>query len=257
MNLQLNNKYFIVTGASSGFGLAITEALLAEGANILAVARSKDGLDTLKSRFPSGVTTLAGDITLAATQDKVLEKLGKNVLSGVVVNAGGPPAMSFCESNLADWDAAYQQVLRWKIEFTKKFLPLLEPHKYGRVLYIESVSVLQPIENLVLSNSLRMAVVGFVKTLSQEKAHTGITFNIAAPGYHATAAMLRLFRKRSDLMGLTLEEAKHTYELESPMQKLGDPHDFAKFAVWLLSPYSKFVTGVTYPFDGGLLKSSM
>jgi 3-oxoacyl-[acyl-carrier protein] reductase len=143
------------------------------------------------------------------------------------------------------------------VKLTQELLEKFKDQNYGRILYIESVAVKQPIENLILSNSLRMAVVGFVKTLSQEVAHQGITLNILAPGYHATPAMERLFANKSMLLGISPEDARKEFEKETKVGFLGDPKDFASLAVWLLSPHSRFITGQTISVDGGLIKGSM
>jgi 3-oxoacyl-[acyl-carrier protein] reductase len=103
------------------------------------------------------------------------------------------------ETNLDDWDTAYNSLLRWKVELIKALLPTFQNQNYGRIVFIESMSVKQPVANLVLSNSLRLAVVGFVKTLSQEVSKDGITVNILAPGFHDTPAAQRLFVKRSEV----------------------------------------------------------
>jgi 3-oxoacyl-[acyl-carrier protein] reductase len=124
-------------------------------------------------------------------------------------------------------------------------------------LFIESASVKQPIENLVLSNSMRLAVVGFVKTLSQEIAHEGITLNVLAPGYHATPAMERLYVKKAMLLGMTPEEVRKDFESETRVGKLGNPDDLSALALYLLSPQSSFITGQTISVDGGLIKSTM
>ncbi len=136
-------------------------------------------------------------------------------------------------------------------------LEKFQEQEYGRILFIESAAVKQPIENLILSNSLRMAVVGFAKTLSQEVAHQGITCNILAPGYHATPAMERLFANKSLLLGISSDEAKKEFEKETKVGHLGDPEDFGSLAVWLLSSHSRFITGQTISIDGGLVRGSM
>jgi len=176
-------------------------------------------------------------------------------LSGVVINAGGPPAKSFITTNITDWDDAYESILRWKVKITKELLPIFQEQKFGRLLYIESASVKQPIDNLILSNSLRLAVVGFVKSLSREVGDQGITMNIIAPGYHATPAMDRLFKKRSESQGISTSEAKTEFEKEILTGKMGDPDDLASLATWLLSNHSKYITGQTITIDGGLVKS--
>lgn len=257
MNLDVKGELFVVTGATSGFGQAITNQLLSEGAKVIINARGNDKLISFQEQFPEKLEVVCGDITTDATISSLLRKIGKRKISGIVINAGGPPAMSFQNTKLQDWDNAYQNVLRWKIKLTQSIIPLMVEQQYGRLLYLESASVKQPIENLVLSNSLRLAVVGFVKTLSQEIAKDGITLNILAPGYHATAAMERLFTHKSMLLGISPEEARREYELESKIGKLGDPADLASLASWLLSPHSRFVTGQTISVDGGLIRGTL
>lgn len=255
MNLNLTDNLFVVTGATSGFGKAIAEALIRENAKVIINARGEEKLLEFQKAFPENIEYIAGDITTDATISTLVRKIGDRKLSGLVVNAGGPPAKSFIQTQLNDWDKAYESILRWKVKITKEILPLLERHSYGRIVYIESASVKQPIDNLVLSNSLRLAVVGFVKTLSQEIAHKGITLNILAPGYHATPAMERLFDNKSIQQGITTSEAKSEFEKEILVGKMGEPEDLASLATWLLSPYSRYITGQTISVDGGLIKS--
>ncbi len=257
MDFNLSDKLFTVLGATSGLGLAITESLIAEGANVIINARGEENLNAIKAKFGEKIEILQGDITTDATIANLFRLIGKRTLHGIVINAGGPPAKSFLETDLSDWDDAYKNILRWKVKLTHELLDKLRPQNYGRLLFIESAAVKQPVENLVLSNSLRLAVVGFVKTLSQEIAEYGITANILAPGYHSTPAMERLFNKKSMLLGISPLEAKKIYEDETLIKKLGDPTDFASIALWLLSPLSSFVTGQTISIDGGLVKGTM
>ncbi len=256
MDLDITKKLFLVTGATSGFGKAITEALLEEGAHIIINARGEEKLIALAKKHPNQIETVAGDITTDETISRVTRCIGERALSGLVINAGGPPAMSFEESDLKDWDKAYASVLRWKVKLTQELLPLLKRENYGRIVYIESVSVKQPITNLVLSNSLRLAVVGFVKTLSAEIASNGVTMNILAPGYHTTPAMERLFAKHSQTQGISKEKAKAKFDKEPPVQRMGEAKELASLAVWLLSPKSGYITGQTISVDGGLVKGS-
>ena len=257
MDLRIKDQLFVVTGSGSGFGRAIAERLILEGAHVIINARGEENLEKLRTKYPDRVESLPGDITTDATISSLLTKLHGKKLHGMVINAGGPPAKSFINTEITDWDDAYEKILRWKVKLTQELLEKFEDQMYGRILYIESASVKQPIENLVLSNSLRLAVVGFVKTLSQEIAHKGITLNILAPGYHATAAMERLFTHKSMLLGITPAEAKSEYIKESRTGMLGDPEDFATLAAWLLSPHASYITGQTISVDGGLVKGTM
>lgn len=254
MDLQLKNQLFVVGGATSGFGKAVAEALINEGANIIAVARGSEKLEALKKTAEKKVEIIGGDITESATIQKLLETIGNRQLHGVLINAGGPPAKTVLETTLEDWDAAYKSILRWKVELTQKLVPAMIKANYGRFVYIESASVKQPMENLVLSNSLRVAVVGMVKTLSQEIAQHGITLNVLAPGFHATPAMDRLFKKKSEQAGISEAAAKELYIRQTKTGALGEADDFASLAVWLLSPASKYITGQTITVDGGVVK---
>ncbi|MEM1319516.1 MAG: SDR family oxidoreductase [Bacteroidota bacterium] len=257
MNLKIKRKLFIVGGATSGFGKAVAMQLLAEGAKVIGVARSAAPLQKMEKKYDGQLEAVVGDITQEATIAALAKKVGRRKLAGILVNAGGPPAMSFLETKLEDWDEAYRKVLRWKIAITQAFLPNMLQQQYGRMLYVESVSVKQPVKNLVLSNSIRLGVVGFVKTLSQEVAAAGVTLNILGPGYHATPAMDRLFKKRSESESISIAEARAAYEAQTGVGKMGDPKEFASLAAWLLSPLSSYITGQTISVDGGLVQGVM
>jgi len=257
MELNIKNKLFIVTGATSGLGKGVATALLNEGATVIAIARNKDKLDQLASHYTGLVEGLSGDITHSNTISRVVDQVGNRDLDGVCINAGGPPAKSFLETELQDWDQAYQNILKWKVEFTKALLPKFRNQKYGRFVFIESESVKQPIENLVLSNSLRLAVIGFVKTLSQEIAHEGITLNVLAPGFHDTPAAHRLFVKRGEVENISVAEARKQYEQQMKVGRMGDTGEFGMLAAWLLSPHSGYITGQTIAVDGGAVRGTM
>lgn len=254
MNLQVNQQLFIVTGASSGFGKAIAEALLAEGAHIIAVARGEEKLQALKAIDPQSVEILSADMTDPSSIGSLMTLLGNRIPSGIVVNAGGPPAKTVLETTLEDWDKAYQTLLRWKLALIHAIVPGMIERKYGRIVFIESASVKQPIENLVLSNSLRAAVVGMVKTLSQEIAGTGVTLNVLGPGSHNTPAIDRIYHKKSEQTGKPFEEVKAAAIQQIPVGFLGEADDFASLALWLLSPHSRYITGQTITVDGGAVK---
>lgn len=257
MELNIQNKLFVVTGATSGLGKGVADALLNEGANLIVVARDNNKLIEFASEKPESIEILAGDITQSETIKKLADSIGSRNIEGLLVNAGGPPAKSFMETELSDWDVAYKNILRWKVELTKALLPkFLEKH-YGRIVFIESSSVKQPVENLVLSNSLRLGVVGFVKTLSQEVASLGVTMNILAPGFHNTPAAERLFVKRSEVENISVEAARNRYESEIKVGRMGDPEEFGKMAAFLLSPLSGYMTGQTINMDGGANKGTM
>jgi len=257
IDLKIGGQLFIVTGASSGFGNAVAKVLLDNGAGVIAVARRKDKLQELAAGHPESVETVCGSVTEDDTLTAILKQLGDRELSGIFINAGGPPAMSFEETGMEHWDEAYKLILRWKVQLVKSLLPRFRKKQYGRILFSESSTVKQPIENLVLSNSLRMAVAGAAKTLALEVASEGITVNLIGPGYHDTSAVDRLFHKKSELEGIPFEEARKQTISGIPVGKIGDPDDYATLAVWLLSPLSGFVTGQVYSLDGGTTRYSL
>lgn len=255
MDLGLKNRLFVVCGATSGFGLAIASALVGEQAKVIAVARSREKLDALADKHGAFLEILQADLTQEDSIGLLEKAIGNRKPDGILVNASGPPARPFVETTMADWDQAYYQLLRWKVELTLRLLPVFQGRGYGRFLYIESSAIKQPIENLVLSTSLRLSVAGFVKTVSQELADTGITFNILAPGYHDTPAIDRIIHKKSSSGGISYDEARRLIIQGIPMKKTGSTGNFSSLALWLLSPKSEFVTGQTFVVDGGLVRS--
>lgn len=254
MDLQLKNQRFLVCGASSGFGRAIAETLLQEEANVIAVARRSKKLQKLKDRYESQVQIVSGDLTEEETHNKIEQKIGNDGLAGVVVNAGGPPALTPLETAVFDWDQAYKLVLRWKIELALRLVSYLTTNNYGRILFVESKSVKQPIPKLVLSNSFRAAIVGFAKSLAEEIAHEGVTVNVLAPGAHDTPAIERVIRKESEDSGKSLEEVRNDMEAAIPVGRMGKAEELASLAAWILSPHAGYVTGQTISHDGGSIK---
>jgi len=251
MNLNIKDQLFIVCGATSGFGLATLKNLIVDEAKVIAIARGNEKLMDLQKQYPKLIEPFCADITKSETITALQNKIGNRKLSGVFINAGGPPAMKTLETKLADWDNAYQQLLRWKVELTQALVPLMIQENYGRMVFLESSSVKQPIDNLVLSTSLRLSVVGFVKTLSQEIAESGVCMNILAPGYHETPAINRLLEKKAEQDNISVEQAKSNIASGIRMKKMGNPEDLGQLAAWLLSPASGYISGQTISLDGG------
>ncbi|MGQ1908681.1 SDR family oxidoreductase [Marinifilum sp. RC60d5] len=159
--------------------------------------------------------------------------------------------MKTMETTLIDWDNAYHQLLRWKVELTQALIPIMLKENYGRFVFLESSSVKQPIDNLVLSTLLRLSVVGFVKTLSQEIAKSGVNLNIIGPGYHETPAINRLLDKKAEQENISSKEAKSKITSSIRMKKMGNPEDLGQLAAWLLSRASAYISGQTISVDGG------
>nr|WP_321407340.1 SDR family oxidoreductase [uncultured Carboxylicivirga sp.] len=257
MDLGIKNQTFLVGGCTAGFGKATTEALLNEGAKVIGVARKEEGLNQLHSIYKKSFIPLVGNITTSETINTAVNLAKQENISGVLINAGGPPAMSFEETRLSDWDEAYRNLLRWKVELTHKLLPHFKEKQYGRIVFIESSSVKQPYENLVLSTSLRLAVVGMMKTVSQEVSGQNINFNMIAPGSHNTSAINRLIEKKSQVTGDDFDKVKQQFIDAIPAKQFGNPEYLGSLATWLLSPIAEFVTGQVYAIEGGAVRSTL
>lgn len=251
MDLKLTDQRFIVCGASSGFGNAIARQLLIEGANVVLVARRADKLRESFNHFNNRTEIIEGSLIYSETLDKIEKTAGKEDFHGIVLNAGGPPTGTPLQTDMKDWDAAWQLVMRWKIDLSLRLAPLLVEKNYGRMLFVESKSVKQPLPSLTLSNAFRAAVVGFAKTLSIEVAPKGVTVNVMAPGSHDTPAIERVIKNNSSGKGISYEKAREQMEAEIPVRRMGTAEEFASLAAWLLSPHSGYVTGQTISHDGG------
>jgi 3-oxoacyl-[acyl-carrier protein] reductase len=231
-------------------GHAVAQRILLNNEKVFLVARRADELEALKDAYPQLVRYRTGDLTDPAFIDELVAELSQP-LAGAFINAGGPPAGRLEDLSMEDWDVAYRLVIRWKVQLTRQLLPLLKRNQYGRLLFSESTSVTRPVENLGLSNSLRMAMVGYVKTLVQENAHSGVTFNILAPGYHETRRLEGLFEKLSEQRQISTTAARKSIEEKIPTGSMGQPQDFASLAVWILSEEAGFLNGQVVNLDGG------
>ncbi|MFO8000599.1 MAG: SDR family oxidoreductase [Marinilabilia sp.] len=250
MDIQVKNRKYLVTGASSGLGEAVATTLLKNGAYVILTARTEEHLRKISNQWPGQTDICSGDVTDQVFLDNLKQFLPED-LYGVFINAGGPPASTIAETSMQTWDEAYQLVLRWKADLSKFILPTFQKQQKGRFLFSESASVNGPIPNLVLSNSFRMAVVGYMKTMVKEIEHQDITANVIAPGYHNTGALDRLTKKMANQKNISESEAKQFLESKIPVGRLGKADEFATLAAWLLSPLAGFASGQVFTLDGG------
>jgi 3-oxoacyl-[acyl-carrier protein] reductase len=251
MDLGIADEWFLVTGSSSGFGRAIAERLLGEGARVIVTARRQEKLAEFKNQNYDRISVVVGDITQQTTIEALVTEAEKHSIRGVVFNAGGPPASAAMETKMDDWDEAYQLVMRWKVDLASRLVSVLEQRNWSRMLFIESQSVKQPIPNLVLSNAFRAGVTGFMKTLADEVADRGITVNMLAPGSHETPAIERVIQKKADNQQVTYEEAKRQQEASIPVQRMGTGDELASLAAWILSEDAGYATGQVISHAGG------
>jgi 3-oxoacyl-[acyl-carrier protein] reductase len=261
MDLGLKGKVALVAAASQGLGRAVAYELAAEGSSIIICSRDQGKLDGLareiEERTKSCIAAFAGDLTVKTDIERIVElgigRFGK--IDILVTNAGGPPAGKFEDLPPDTWDAATRGLLSSVIEFTRLVLPGMKERRWGRILNITSIAAKQPVENLILSNSLRAAVTGFAKTLSDEVAEHGITVNNILPGYTLTERVRQLAETISKNEGKEPAEIQRRWEAAIPMKRLGKPEEFAAVAAFLVSERASYVTGSSVAVDGGWIRS--
>lgn len=254
MDLEISEQRFIVCGASSGFGRAIAEQLLQEGGAVIAIARREEKLQELKNEYGEAVTTITGNLLNDDSHNAIEAAIGNDAIHGLVLNAGGPPALTPLETAMYDWDNAYKKVMRWKIQLVLRLVSYFTKNSYGRILFVESQSVKQPLSGLVLSNAFRAGIVSFAKSLALEIADQGVTVNVLAPGSHNTPAIDRVIQKKAESSDKSFEQIKEEMEASVPVGRFGEGEELASLAAWILSPHAGYVTGQTISHDGGNIK---
>lgn len=241
MDLQLTGKRALVTGASSGLGLACAKALIAEGATVTLVARGAERLEKARASLGPRAHALAADLSTPTDIDRMIRE-AEALMGGIdilVANAGGPPPGSFESTAVEAYPAALQLSLVSTVAMCKATVPAMRARGWGRVVAITSIAVREPIAQLILSNTARAGLTGFLKTLATEVAADGVTVNSVQPGLHATDRLREVFGDTDTLAsGL-------------PVRKLGDPEDFGRIVAFLCSPTACFITGSAIPVDGG------
>src|SRR5258705_12224678 len=261
MDLGLKNKVALVAAASRGLGRAVAEELAAEGAALVLCARDAQALAQTSAAIADSsavpVFGVAGDVALKSDVGRVvatgIERFGR--IDILVTNAGGPPAGKFEQLTREQWDDAVKETLFSAIELVRQVLPGMKDRRWGRILNITSIAVKQPVENLILSNSLRAGVTGFARTLANEVASDGITVNNILPGYTRTERVEELAKMMAEKQGISAAEFKGRWEEEIPMKRLGEAREFAALAAFLASERASYITGTSIQVDGGWIRS--
>lgn len=261
MKMGLKGSVALVTASSEGMGRAIALGLAMEGADIVMCARRADVLEDAANlvRGMSGVEVLpiVADMADEADIKRVVSTAGEHFgrIDVLVNNAGGPPHGEFVQQGEEQWQRAFELNLLSAVRLVREALPYLQASGRGRIINLTSTSVKQPIEGLVLSNAIRVGVIGMAKTLATELAPYGITVNSIAPGRIDTARIRDLDRARAEVLGVTEAEARKLAMEQIPMGRYGSPEEVANLAVFLASDKASYITGTTIQVDGGMVKS--
>src|SRR5215217_3973775 len=261
MDLGLRGKVALIAAASRGLGRAVAEELGAEGASLVLCARGAESLAEacahIERTTGAAVVGVAGDVSAAEDVTRIvgaaLERFGR--VDILLTNAGGPPAGTFESLSAQDWEAAARLTLTSVLNLTRAVLPGMRRRRWGRILNVTSIAVKQPVENLMLSNSLRAGLTGFARTLANEVAADGITVNNVLPGYTRTERLEDLATMMAEKEGISVSEFSAKWEKEIPMGRLGEPREFAALAVFLVSERASYITGTSIQVDGGWIRS--
>jgi 3-oxoacyl-[acyl-carrier protein] reductase len=246
VDLGLKGRRALVTAASKGLGRACAETLVAEGARVFISSRDPAAIEsTAKAIKAAGWAAVDVSKDVEGLVEQARAKLGG--LDILVVNAGGPPPGTFESTPLESWEPAFRLTLMSAVRLVKASLPDLKKSGQGRIVFITSVSVRQPIATLALSNSLRAAVTGMAKTLARELAPEGITVNCLAPDTILTDRV----RQLAAGAGGDLEEELKRRAAATPMKRFGDPAEFGAACAFLCSRQAGYITGQTVGVDGG------
>ncbi len=260
MDLGLKDRVAIVAASSQGLGKAVALGLAREGAILAMCARTESTLsaaaEEIRRQTGAGVMARTVDVT---DHEQVRRFVAETVaeygrIDICVANAGGPPSKSFAETSIADWQTATNLNLMSTVYLAKEALPVMQERRWGRFIAITSVSVKQPIDGLILSNSVRSGVSGLIKTLSNEYGPYNVLVNNVCPGYTATARLGSLAQRLADKEGVSPQEIEDRWARQTPLRRIGQPGEFANLVVFLASERASYITGVSIAVDGGLVK---
>ena len=260
MDLGLRNRVAIVAAASRGIGFACARELAREGARVFLCSRdaqhASDAAQRIHQETGADVAGIGADVTngpeVESFVNLALERAGR--IDVCVTNAGGPPAKVFAEADLDVFRQAFELNALSAIRFAKLILPGMLERKWGRIINITSVSAKQPIDGLLLSNTVRAGLTGWAKTVSNEVAAEGVTVNNVAPGYTLTEHQDEVAEVRGRAAGKSKQEIIDSWALQAPMRRMAEPAEIAAAVAFLASERASYITGVTLQVDGGWVR---
>ena len=263
MDLGLRDKVALVTAASRGLGKAVAMRLAQEGASVAICARGEEALNEtaaeIRARTGAQVVAVRANLSnpsnISTLVETTRERLGR--IDILVTNAGGPPPGQFLDLTPEDWETATRLTIMSAVRLCYATVPIMKEQEEGSILAITSVSVKQPLPNLVLSNSLRLSIIGLIKTLADELGASGIRVNGICPGWTRTDRVDQLLRDRAQRRISTPEEEAARIAIDIPIGRMGTPEEFAAAAAFLVSPAASYITGVSLLVDGGMYRGVM
>lgn len=261
MDLGLKGKVALVGGASKGLGKAVALGLAHEGARVAMISHDRGRIEAaaMEVREVSGAEALAISADLSRAEDiqRAVDETARRfgTIHILVTNTGGPPSGPFVSLTEEQWQSAVNGTLLMPVRLSQAVIPFMQKQKWGRIIHMASSSVKQPIEDLMLSNSIRSAVIGLGKTQALELAKDGILVNSVLPGWTKTERVDQLVQNRAKKNHTTPAEAAAAIEREIPLGRMGKPEEFANVVVFLASECASFVDGVALPVDGGNIRT--
>lgn len=263
MELGIKNKVAVVTGGSRGLGKAVSFSLAKEGAKLAICARDEKTLNEVKNeiedKFNSQVFVYPCDLKnkdeIYKFKNEVIKRF--ETVHLLYINAGGPPVGGFFDFKDNDYIDALNLNLMSTINLTYAFIDFMINNRYGRIVASTSISVKEPLPDIILSNVSRTPVVAFIKSLSIEVAKYNITANCVAPGYTLTDRLRKVIENRAKKNDISFEEELKKLSEEIPAKRVGNPEEYADVVTFLLSERASYVTGVTLLIDGGAYKGLM
>jgi 3-oxoacyl-[acyl-carrier protein] reductase len=260
LDLGLKNRVAVVAGASKGLGRAVAKELAAEGARVAICSRNREQIrltgERIHSETGAEVYAEQADLTRADEVRAFISNVARHFgdIHILVTNSGGPPAGLFVSLRAQDWVQAFNLNLMSVVYLCSEVIPYMQRNRWGRIVNITSIAVKQPVDGLMLSNSLRTAVIGFAKSLSNEMAPYNILVNNVCPGYTRTERVDELSAAIGERKGVSKERIVRNWEENIPMARLGRPEEFAALVAFLVSERSSYITGTSIPVDGGAFK---
>lgn len=260
VDLGLKDKVALIFAGSKGLGKSVALRLSEEGANVVIVSRNVENLESAKEEIfeKTGrkVVAIPGDVTRKEEVDNIVSKTVKELgaLHILFANSGGPPSGRFSDFTPEDYLKAINLNLMSTIYAVYAVTPYMKAQKWGRIIASTSVSVKQPLDDLILSNVARVGVVAFIKSVANELAPYGITSNVVAPGYTLTERIEELIKARMEKEGMSFEEAQQSFIKGIPMKRLGKVEEYSAVVAFLASEEASFINGTVIPIDGGFIK---